>query len=242
MKFKRFYLLSLIALLFMASCEDEASNVEILSTAPVITLTSGTSIVAGASTPITIELKDGTVTPLASATVQIFRGEEEVFSSTQSVSGQAATITVPGSDVAALNVGVHTLKVTATDTGNNSRVLEVSITVVCNPLPSCVQSGLITVLLIAPVNTPSTSTVGLVGAINGWGGQPDITMTKIVDGCYCAAVSANLATANEFKFRLDSSWDKEELNASCQSTNNRVYSGGATTNQTVSRWKGVNPC
>jgi hypothetical protein len=242
MNFKKFYLFGLVTLLFISSCEDEASNVEIISTAPVITLTSANTIVAGASTPITIELKDGTVTPLSSVKIEIFRGETEVYSATQSVSGQEATVSVPGATVAALNVGVHTLKVTATDTGNNSRVLEVSITVVCNPVPACVQSGKITVLLIAPINTPAASTVGLVGAINGWGGQPDIAMTKIVDGCYCAAVDAAFNTANEYKFRLDSSWDKEELNASCAATSNRVFGGGTSTNQTVARWKGVNPC
>ncbi|HMQ01211.1 MAG TPA: hypothetical protein PKC24_15630, partial [Cyclobacteriaceae bacterium] len=114
--------------------------------------------------------------------------------------------------------------------------------VACNPLPACVQTGKITVLLIAPVNTPATSTVGLVGAINGWGGQPDITMTKIVDGCFCAAVDAALNDANAFKFRLDSSWDKEELDTSCNPTSDRIFGGGTSTNQTVARWKGVSPC
>jgi len=238
---KRFFTAMLsVAFGLLISCEEDITPATV-SSAPTAQLTSPAAINAGSNTAITVRVRDGVVSPLASGTITLKRGATVISTNSAELSGQEATLTIQGAVVAPLTPGAYKVEVTVTDTEEQTTNFSADVVISCQAPASCVQTGKVTVILIAP--SPGASSIGLVGEINNWGGSADIPMTPIpgATGCYCAAVSLS-ADANDFKFRLDSDWGKEELNATCQPTSNRTYTSGSTTVQTVTAWKTVAPC
>lgn len=240
-----------IALLAISldSCNlDTLDKPAILSTPPVIKITGPTTVNAGAATDLVAIASDGKVSPIKSATIRLFTGSTTISTNTSTTvdANGAITLKIAGSVMAGLLPGGYKLTVTAVDAQEQAATpVTVDVAVTCSPLASCVVAGKLTVILLVPSNTPANASVGLVGESTGWGGNPDLAMTKIATGCYCVASGVtNASDKDEFKFRLDSDWGKEMLKDDCTPPDNLKYTGtdlSKAVTYTVAKWKTLCP-
>jgi predicted phage tail protein len=224
----------LFGVLLFDSCElDKLDKPAVLSTAPVITLTGPSTVTAGLSTELVAVARDGNISPITSATIKLLNGKTVVSQNTSTtIVDGAITLKIAGSVVAGLFPGTYKLDVSAVDSqGKTSTPFAVDIAVSCPPLPSCVVKGKLTVIVLVPANTPADASVGLVGGSTGWGSNPDLAMTKIATGCYCASTNVTNVTTgdlNQFKFRLDNNWDRQaakvdDKTGACSDSDNVKY-------------------
>jgi hypothetical protein len=230
---------------------DTLDKPAVLSTPPVIKITGPTTVNAGASTDLVAVASDGAVSPIKSATIRLFTGSTTISTNTSTTvdAKGAITLKIAGSVMAGLLPGGYKLTVTAVDSQEQaSTPVTVDVAVTCAPLASCVVKDKLTVIVLVPSNTPADASVGLVGGSTGWGGQPDLVLTKIATGCYCAATNVTNATVNDqnqFKFRLDSNWDRQaakvdETTGACSDSDNIKYIGDDINKAviyTVPKWK-----
>jgi hypothetical protein len=228
----------LFGVILFDSCQlDKLDTPAVLSTPPVISVTGPTAVTAGSTTDLVAVASDGKL----SGTTVVSQN-----TSTTVVNG-AITLKILGTVTKDLFPGTYKLNVSAIDSqGKTSTPFAVDIAVTCPPLASCIVPGKLTVVLLVPANTPANASVGLVGESTGWGGSgPDLEMTKIATGCYCVASGVKATDAlDEFKFRLDNTWDKEILNSDCTAPGNFKYLGDDLTKPvtyTAAKWKTLCP-
>jgi hypothetical protein len=244
-------LLVVLVTVSMDSCNlDSLDKPTILSTPPVIKITGPTTVNAGTSTDLVAVASDGNVSPIRSATIRLYSGTTTISTNTSTTVGSDGSISlkIAGSIMAGLLPGGYKLTVTAVDSQEQaSTPVTVDVAVTCAPLASCVVKGKLTVIVLVPSNTPDDASVGLVGGSTGWGSQPDLVLSKIAKGCYCASTNVTNATTNDqnqFKFRLDKNWDKQAAKVddkgACSDSDNIKYIGDdidKSVTYTIPKWK-----
>ncbi len=130
------FILPLLSLIVLFSCTKEEIDVAGLTDFPPgilnISPADGSKVVKG-NFDIRIDFADGTISPLSSGTIKLLNsGGTELASVTQSLTGTADFILIPGStfNAASLDVGQYTISITVADsksqTINKTTTFEIS--------------------------------------------------------------------------------------------------------------------
>lgn len=237
---KIYNLILLITVFLLVTACGEDLEVTVFNSPPQLILNNNDDFNAGEDVTLTASALEGEVSDLASGSMSLLQGMEVLFSTTTNLSGKEATISLP---VNVSEPGAYRLAASVTDTEGAVTADTIDINVSCAPLSSCVEAGSVTFVVVVPDFTPDDASIGIVGSLTNWGGDPDITLTNISGtNCYCAAVPVEDLDGAEYKLRLNSTWDMVEKNADCSEASNRIPTGaaGETVTITVAEWRNSN--
>lgn len=183
---KLYTFFALLSLLAVFSCGDDL-EIQVFDTPPAVQVEGPAGFVEeGGEFDVMVSMQDGateelSTTPLSSLTVTVFDPDSvEVFSTTESVSGRSAdvTVTVPGT----LSTGTHTIVATATDTGGNS------------------NSDMMDVEVIEKL------AIGIIGDATPGGWETDTDLTRSESDPNVWTIEGLTLLSGEAKFRANDSW------------------------------------
>jgi len=243
-KFTSFFIIALFV--FNACGDDSPVSVDTISTAPTINITAPGSLVAGSSTALTAEVRDGSVTPLKEGTITLKLGSNVVSTNKQTATAEKLTLSISGDIVKNQLPGSYKLEVVAIDVAGQEVKSSKDVSIACDAIASCKVAGKTTVIVVAPATTPADVKVGLIGSLTGW--STDILLTKVSTNCYCAAVE--FPNGTEFKLRRSQNadtnpdWTYVEKDAECAEVDNRKQGGAPdkTIVLSVLNWRNTGTC
>lgn len=200
---------------------------------------------AGVPTDVSATVNGTEANPVSEVTFQVFKkGTEDmvrefVVTPTTTSGVVVVTWTAVDSDLATLGAGDYMLRAIGSNT-NGKTVSQTYFSVPDYVVPvTCQEVGKITVIMLTPWDISDTDLIGAVGDFAGSGWGTDTILEKIKDGVYCASLP--LATGNQFKFRLNSSWGTQEKKDNCNDGDNRTNPPGGWPSisvQNVPKWGG----
>lgn len=200
---------------------------------------------AGVPTDVSATVNGTTTNPVSSVKFQVFKkGTEDmvrefIVTPTTTTGVVIVTWTAVDSDLATLTAGDYMLRAIGTNS-SGSTVSQTYFSVPDYVVPlACQEVGKITIICLTPQVIPGTEIIGAVGSFAGSGWGTDTNLTRIKDGVYCASLP--LATGDQFKFRINSSWGAQEKKDNCNDGDNRTNPPGGWPGisiQNVPKWGG----